>query len=64
MDSELIAAGIGPGHPSLFLSPDLEDPEPGNALHEHHHRAEHDHHGEHHHHPEHDHPEHDHQRQH
>jgi hypothetical protein len=41
MDQELSAAGITPGHPSLYASPDAE---PAHELHDHDHQHEHAHH--------------------
>src|SRR6478672_4051888 len=52
MDAELLAAGIGPGDPSLYRSPDAE-PTPDTPDHEHEHEHVHEH--------EHDHAGHDHQ---
>ncbi len=52
MDSELLAAGIGPGHPSLFVSPDTDEPEDAvdrDHHHDHHHEHDHDEHAHHHH---------------
>jgi hypothetical protein len=42
MDAELLAAGIGPGHHSLY-----ETPDPGDQLHDDHHDHDHDHHHDH-----------------
>jgi hypothetical protein len=55
MDSELLAAGIGPGHPSLFVSPDTDEPESApdqqHVDHDHDHDHHDHHHDEHEHHP-------------
>jgi hypothetical protein len=40
MDAELQAAGIGPGHPSLYAAPDLEPAPDDHSHHEHHHDHE------------------------
>ena len=50
MDEELRAAGIAPGHPSLYESPDTEPVDDDVMVGEHHH---HDHNHEHHHHHDH-----------
>ena len=53
MDSELLAAGITPGHPSLFTSPEADDPDDSDhAAHQHQHDDHdgHDHEGHEHHH--------------
>jgi hypothetical protein len=58
MDSELVAAGIRPGHPSLYTSPDpadvAADHGPAHDHHDHHHGHDHGHdhaHDDHHDHP-------------
>jgi hypothetical protein len=43
MDAELRAAGIGPGHPSLFVSPDTDEPEHHDHSHDHDHTHDHQH---------------------